>query len=215
MRGKEKDIAQIAEKRKRIMEIGFRLFAEKGFDAVTMPQIAEASGVSRGSLYQYFSSKPELVVAIATWKWAEYIAGYNAALPKEDLEQMTGAARLRRFLDAFLDLYRNHKDILRYNYIFNIYFNQEAGAREQKRPYVHVVDRLGTQFHKLYERGMRDGTLNPAYTEQTMLSSSFHIMLAAVTRYAVGLVVVYENGSDPENELVLLEEMILSTFTME
>ena len=48
-----------------------------------------------------------------------------------------------------------------------------------------------------------------------MFSSIFHIMLAAVTRYAVGLVVVYENSSQPESELVMLEEMMLSRFTRE
>lgn len=36
-------------------------------------------------------------------------------------------------------------------------------------------------------------------------------MLAAVTRYAVGLAVVID--SDPESELVLLSDMVLSRFT--
>jgi hypothetical protein len=47
-----------------------------------------------------------------------------------------------------------------------------------------------------------------------MFSSSFHIMLAAATRYAVGLVVVYEDSNDPESELVMLEELLLSRFTI-
>ena len=44
-----------------------------------------------------------------------------------------------------------------------------------------------------------------------MFSGSFHIMLAAVTRYAVGLAVVID--SDPESELVMLADMLMTRFT--
>lgn len=74
-----------------------------------------------------------------------------------------------------------------------------------------MVDALGTQFHELYERGTKDGTLNTDIPEYTMFSSTFHIMLAAVTRYAIGLAVV--NSSNPESELVMLAEMMLTRFT--
>ena len=77
-----------------------------------------------------------------------------------------------------------------------------------------MVDSLSIQFHEMYERGAKDGTLNTDIPEKEMFSSSFHIMLAAVTRYAVGLVYVYENA-DPEGELVRLEKMLLREFTRE
>ena len=68
MRDKAKDEAEKAARRRRAMEFGFRLFAERGIDQVTMLDIAEDSGVGRPSLYRYFSSKTELVIAIGTWK---------------------------------------------------------------------------------------------------------------------------------------------------
>lgn len=213
MRGKGKDIAQMAEKRQRIMETGFRLFAERGIESVPMPDIADASGVCRATLYRYFGSKQELVVAIAALKWEEYIALHNATLAPEDLEKMTAADYLRFYLDSFLDLYRNHSDTLRFNYNFNSFLRHEASTAEQKQPYMQVVDALGTQFHELYERGVQDGTLNTDISEQVMFSSGFHIMLAAATRYAVGLAYVYENGSAPESELLMLEELLLARFT--
>ena len=46
-----------------------------------------------------------------------------------------------------------------------------------------------------------------------MFSSIFHIMLAAVTRYALGLVIV--NESDPESELVMLADMMMTRFTVQ
>ena len=74
-----------------------------------------------------------------------------------------------------------------------------------------MVDALGRQFHELYERGMRDGTLNGDIPEHTMFSSIFHIMLAASTRYAMGLAVV--NDSEPESELIMLSDLLWEKFT--
>lgn len=39
------------------------LFDEKGFDAVTADEIASASGISRRSLFRYFATKEDIVVA--------------------------------------------------------------------------------------------------------------------------------------------------------
>ena len=52
MRNKAKDEAEKAVRMQRALESGFRLFAERGIDLVTMPEIADDSGVTRPSLYR-------------------------------------------------------------------------------------------------------------------------------------------------------------------
>ena len=132
---------------------------------------------------------------------------------REALEKMTGAEHLKFYMDGFIDLYHSHKDILRFNYDFNSFLRNEKGIPEQKQPYMKVVDELRKDFHVLYQKGMEDGTLNASISEETMFSSSFHIMLAAVTRYAIGLVYVLEQNTDPEIELVMLENLLLREFS--
>ncbi len=95
MRDKEKDAAEKAIRRQHAMETAFRLFAENGIDQVTMPDIAKESGVGRPSLYRYFSSKVDLVIAIGTTKWEEYIAAHNNTITQEERSRMTGAETLR------------------------------------------------------------------------------------------------------------------------
>lgn len=215
LRNKEKDAEQIARKKVRIIEEGFRLFAEKGINNVTIPQIAAASGVSRAAFFLYFPSKLDLVIAIGARKWGEYISANYDRLSPEEQEQMSGAQHLRWYLESFLDLYRNHRDILCFNYEFNSFLRSELTSPEQKSAYMQMVDELSRLFHNVYEKGMRDGTLRKDISEEAMFSSSFHIMLAAVTRYAVGLVYIPEQGSDPESELEMLKELLLSRYTVE
>jgi AcrR family transcriptional regulator len=48
-----------------IMETGMALFAEKGFAATTMTEIAQRSGTATASLYRFFPSKEALADALA------------------------------------------------------------------------------------------------------------------------------------------------------
>ena len=200
-------------KQQHMMETAYRLFSEKGIEAVSIPDIARASGVGRATIFRYFSTKLELVIAISTWKWEEYIDSRRSFLQHGLLEKMTAAEWLKYYFDAFLDLYRNHPDILRFNYNFNSYVKHETHSTELEKPYIEMVERLSRLFHELYCRGIKDGTLNTEIPEKTMFSISFHIMLAAATRYAIGLVYVSETEADTEKELVMLVDLFLAKFT--
>ena len=213
----------MAQKRRRILEEGFRLFSQRGIETVTMPEIAEAAGVGRSSLYRYFSAKSDLVVAVGTWKWEEYIRTQQAANPAAELTNLTAAEHLDRYLELFLELYRNERDILRFNQFFYIYIRNEKPSQKQMSPYMDMVGRVMAGFHNVYDKAKADGTvrtdISEAATVRTdiseteMISSVFHIMLAAVTRYAVGLVYLAEGAGEPEGELLLLKNAILREFT--
>lgn len=49
-----------------IIEAAFDLFAEKGFSATKMDEIARKAGISKGSLYNYFKSKEAIFEAVVT-----------------------------------------------------------------------------------------------------------------------------------------------------
>ena len=45
-----------AQKKKYILDTARKVFVEKGYKSVTMKDIVEACGISRGGLYLYFDS---------------------------------------------------------------------------------------------------------------------------------------------------------------
>ena len=56
--------------RQRIAAVALRLFAERGFDAVTVNEVAEAAEVAKATLFAYFPTKESLVLAASeatTW----------------------------------------------------------------------------------------------------------------------------------------------------
>jgi len=52
------------ESKLRIMNSAFKLIATNGYEATSIAMIAEAAGVSKGLLYNYFASKEELIKAL-------------------------------------------------------------------------------------------------------------------------------------------------------
>ncbi len=56
--------AHRARQRNRILDAAAKLFAERGLERVTMGELTVASGVQPSTMYQYFSSKDEIIWAI-------------------------------------------------------------------------------------------------------------------------------------------------------
>src|SRR5713226_1501874 len=51
--------------RRRILEAAFSLFDERGVNRVSVDDVREAAGLSRGSFYNYFSTYESMLIEIA------------------------------------------------------------------------------------------------------------------------------------------------------
>ena len=209
MRDKEKDAAQMAIKRKDFLEKSYELFTKKNIESVSMIEIAKACGYGTMTLYRYFNTKPQLVVAVATWIWGQTIRENHGRRPSDNFEGMTAAQIFEFYLDSFIELYRNHRDLLRFNQFFNIYIQSEHIDPEVMKPYRDIIEGLKSEFHVIYARAEQDHTIRTDESEEEMFSTTLHLMLAAVTRYAIGLVYIPDSGFDAEKELEKLKEALL------
>lgn len=52
------------DKQTRIIETAMKLFSQKGYHSTSIQEIAENSGIAKGSIYNYFSSKEDLFMSI-------------------------------------------------------------------------------------------------------------------------------------------------------
>ena len=80
-----------------LMDAGAELFAEKGYDATTMTEIASRAGAAIGSLYQFFPSKEALAEALFN-RFAD-----RAAASFTQVEACAGGCSARELADLFID----------------------------------------------------------------------------------------------------------------
>ncbi|MBQ7487414.1 MAG: TetR/AcrR family transcriptional regulator [Clostridia bacterium] len=212
MRNLEKDEIVMAERREMMLNTGFRIFAEKGIEAVPMQEIANACGLGIATVYRYFNTKLVFVIAIGAKKWNEFYAEVEDEYTRRGGSMMNAAEELDFYLGEYILLYREHSELLRFNQDFNGYVAHQKATAEQMREYRIAVDRYASKFHALYEKGKRDGSIRTDQTEQKMFTTTMHIMLAVAARYAQGLAYAGESETDLTEELMILKRMILSQY---
>ncbi|MBE6095672.1 MAG: TetR/AcrR family transcriptional regulator [Schwartzia succinivorans] len=214
MRNLEKDEIEMAKKRERMLTMGFRIFAEKTIEVATMKEIAKACGLGYKTMFRYFGTKTALVIAIGADIWKKYAVKVEEMYRARGGDAMNAAEELAFFLDCFIDLYQNHKDILRFVRNFETYIRHENVSKEDLAVYNTVVDGFARKFHAVYQKAEKDGTLKLGLPETEFFPTILYIMLSASEKFAEGLVYQPENEKDMTRELELLKNLILRAYSV-
>ncbi|OBF15779.1 hypothetical protein A5725_02595 [Mycobacterium kubicae] len=99
-----------AQRHELIEEAATRLFAEKGFAATTVDDIAQATGLTKPMLYRHFESKQELGVALMTRARAELI---EAPLARFQPGVAEPQSQVPAMVDAWLEHVERHPNSAR------------------------------------------------------------------------------------------------------
>lgn len=133
-----------------IAEVAYRLFAKRSFEAVTVEDIARAAEFGKGTIYQYFESKEEILVYVIQ----QGIAGLCRRIEAECLAEGDPCAALNKLIDLqyefhvaygpmFLSLLRRKLDGL-----------LSVQCFEQVKDQYEAKNRLTAQ---VLDKGIRDG----------------------------------------------------------
>lgn len=88
--------ALASERREHLVKLAAELFAEKGFQATTVRNIAEEAGILSGSLYHHFDSKESIVDEILSGFFEQLMADYRSVidLGQDPRETIAGLVRI-------------------------------------------------------------------------------------------------------------------------
>lgn len=92
-------------RKEEILDVAAGLFAEHGFDGVSLTEIAAAVGLSKATLYHYFSCKEEILGTIVVTTIRDLNAFIDAAIAPIAAPD----ARLIAFLEAQADFFELHQ----------------------------------------------------------------------------------------------------------
>lgn len=85
------------QKQEAILEAALKVFSEKGYAVAKIAEVAQAGGVGKGTIYEYYNSKENLFFGVFQWYVDEIVSSGMV-----DASQLGGdeAARLRAFMKS-------------------------------------------------------------------------------------------------------------------
>ncbi|MBU1208347.1 MAG: TetR/AcrR family transcriptional regulator [Pseudomonadota bacterium] len=137
-----KNEALIDRRRKQIVQGAVKVFSEKGFHKATVREIAEASGITLGTMYNYVRTKEDILFICYEYMTTILSEGLKEAIcgledPREEL---------RAILRRNMDIIYAHQDVVMFLY-------QESGAYDQEA--IRSVLSQEMKYIELFEEVLR------------------------------------------------------------
>ncbi len=143
---------RVGNKREKIINAAAKFFGEKGYHNTTTSEIAEAAGVAAGTIYIYFTSKEELIVAV----FEEFLGRHMERL-QAGVESVDGPiARIRRLMTLGLELMENNPESAK------IFLSQ---LRQSTTMIKTVAKRSSRAYKDIIEAVLTDGVAKGVFRE--------------------------------------------------
>lgn len=156
------------ETTEKIFDAAIDLFSQKGYDAVSIRDIASAVGIKESSIYKHYTSKDQILQKIVQYPMAKM---YNIAARDDTTEQLIAKMGAEGFITETGNVFTswmadpNTLKILRIFYI-ELYHNNEI-----KKAYTDLIS-AGENFWALvFSIMIKQRLIKPA--DPTLLSSEF------------------------------------------
>lgn len=163
-----------------LIDAALACFAERGFAATKLDDIAAKAGVSKGTVYLYFPSKEELFKAVIRETVLPNIERAETLLAAADLPS---AEYLRRLLEFMTGRMASSP----IGIIPKLIITEAGNFPDIARFYLdNVVHRGFALIGRILERGIKSGEFRPMDVRSTTFCVLAPVLLTALWRHSLG-----------------------------
>jgi AcrR family transcriptional regulator len=183
------------ERRRQILDAAVRTFAQKGYHACRVSDIAEEAGVAYGLVYHYFESKEAVLEAIFRGTWGMMLEAIKAVEETEDSPR----EQLRKTAAIVLRTWRDNPDLVR------VLVREVTRSGEQMQREVGEIALAFEALQRIIERGQKlkvfRDDVSPALAAQIIYGALEEIL----TAWVMGTLVSEEaDVAEAERAVVLI-----------
>lgn len=150
LRSEKKPRRQGADTRTRVLQVAAGLFADRGYAAVGVNEIGEATGLGRGALYYHISSKEDLLYDITTAYMGDLITDGTAIAAAET----DPVERVRALSRALMMTISEHLSEM------TVCFRELHALTIERR---RAVTGLHADYQKIWSAALTDGVIKGVF----------------------------------------------------
>jgi AcrR family transcriptional regulator len=197
-------------RRDEILNAAQKVFFEKGLQASTMDEIAEAAELSKGTLYLYFKSKEDLYLAVMTRGMELLQDLFDKAISEAD----SPLDQIRKMGQAYRTFFNEHRNFFRmFSFFQHPQFHKQVS--EDMMAICHARNQeIWQKVISIIKRGIEQGflrdDLDPAECAIMLWSNSYGLMVRMDTQleyFRENFGVDLEKLIDKSSELLLQSMM--------
>jgi len=98
---------ELEKQRHKIYHKFVKLFLKKGFQETTMREIADAAGLGKSTLYDYFKSKDEILI----YFFEDQLREMTQEAQKIAMQNLSADGRLRQIMEKYLESLQANKNL--------------------------------------------------------------------------------------------------------
>lgn len=177
----------------------FRLAATgKPFSSIKVQDIATAAGIGKGTLYEYFSSKEEILASAVLYALERALGWLEG--------QLQGEISLYRTLEIFLDMLEKEQilPVTALSFLISsVSGQQKQELKQQYQDRMQIIfQRMKQCEQQFFEAGRRNGEIDPA------LDDSFceYVIVSALFGMAGKNLCAHQQGE--KSEWKLIQQMV-------
>jgi AcrR family transcriptional regulator len=164
-----------ADKRRLILDAATKVFAERGYHACRVGDIAAEAGVAYGLLYHYFESKEEVLHTVFRETWTQLVETI------EEIEAAGGTSRdqVRRVAAVVLGSWKANPDLIRL-------LVREVARGPQLEREIEEIRLAFDALERIVERGIASGEFRPGLEPRTAGWALYGALEEVLTGWVMG-----------------------------
>ncbi len=163
--------------RERILEAAEELFIRDGVDNVSMEAIAKATRLARKTLYEYFSNKLEIALAVIQSLLDKMAADFEPT----QLPESNGFQRIEAFVQHLIGLLDAHPEFFRFLVEFDTLYAREGDPTRVRQMFAQSSELL----IPMIQQGIADGSIRPDVDPHLLSAALFNLVSGMHSRFAL------------------------------
>jgi len=157
-------MAEAPSSRDKILDVAEALFARRGYAGIGLREVADASGLSKSSLFHHFRSKEQLYHEVILRVLLRIRERFEANLVPDDSPR----AQLERWLEELIDVLAEHRTVARL--LLRSLFEEEDALAPEAEACEAQLASIIADCERLIHRGIECGELRRVSTPHTLLT---------------------------------------------
>ena len=203
-------ISRREKNKQKVTKCALDIFIENGIESTRIGKIASRSQLTERSIFRYFNTKADLVLAAALLFWSESIEKINSL--EDTSNDLTGIEQIHQIFTTYVDAFEENQKKFIFIHEAEAYLSRYFNNQWEKyKPIILEISKV-SNLSKAIAKGLKDGTVSNKSNLNYLYLNSFDALLGLMQKLAINYNAKIITLDDVKKRLHLFCDLLTDAF---